>query len=64
MVAERLVLLLAALLTSMVVGGVEGGEARLAHVIPRVALVVLGVAAFHRVDVLDEVIPGVLHQDR
>jgi hypothetical protein len=41
---------------------VGGGEARLVHAIPRVALVILGVAAFHRVEVLDEVIPGGLHQ--
>jgi hypothetical protein len=54
-------LLLAAMMTSMVVGGVEGGEARVAHVIPRVALVIFGVAAFHRVEVLDEVLPGGLH---
>src|SRR5829696_8902041 len=43
-------------------GGIEGGEAGLVHAIPRVALVILGVAAFHRVEVLDEVIPGGLHQ--
>jgi pimeloyl-ACP methyl ester carboxylesterase len=49
-------------MTSMMVGGVGGGEARLVHAIPRVALVILGVAAFHRVEVLDEVIPGGLHQ--
>src|SRR5829696_4168090 len=42
---RALVLLLAEFMTSMVV---EGGEAGLVHAIPRVALVILGVAAFHR----------------